>query len=113
VVNRDGKRFQISISFSTWFATSIAGGSHASAKSHASAHFSTWFTGASGLPYNCAPLIYVSDVIELLAVLWNNNQNKETRSRVKCVYVDTLCIIFKAIINPPDPINYLCSLTGK
>ena len=32
-------------------------------------------SGASGLPYYCAPLVCVSDVIELLAV-WRHNKPK-------------------------------------
>jgi len=37
-------------------------------------------SGASGLPYYCAPLVCVSDVIELLAV-WRYNKPKTQKSK--------------------------------
>ena len=39
-------------------------------------------SGASGLPYYCAPLVCVSAVMELLAVWWHNNQ-KPKKPRCK------------------------------
>jgi len=47
-------------------------------------------SGASGLPYYCAPLVYVSEVIELLAVCRHDkpktkNQNSWCNCRAKCV----------------------------
>jgi len=37
-------------------------------------------SGASGLPHYCAPLVCVSDVMELLAVWWHNKpKNKKQR----------------------------------
>ena len=37
-------------------------------------------SGASGLPYYCAPLVCVSDVMELLAVWWHNKPKTKNQS---------------------------------
>jgi len=39
-------------------------------------------SGASGLPYYCAPLVCVSDVIDSLGVWWNNKPKTKNITRI-------------------------------
>jgi len=45
-------------------------------------------SGASGLPYYCAPLVCVSEVIELLAVWWHNKPKSKKNMTEVCTVTD-------------------------
>ena len=40
-------------------------------------------SGASGLPYHCAPLVCMSDVIDSLAVWWHNKPKTKINKKVQ------------------------------
>ena len=44
--------------------------------------FASIQSGASGLPYYCAPLVYISTVIGLLTVWWHHKPKKKQKSIV-------------------------------
>jgi len=47
-------------------------------------------SGASGLPYYCAPLVCVSDVMELTTVWWYNKPKTKKKNRiVRVVFIRT------------------------
>ena len=56
---------------------------------------SIW-SGASGLPYYCAPLVYVSDVIDSLAV-WRHNKPK-TKTKTKLGVTRCVALFYVPIL---------------
>jgi len=67
---------------------------------------STW-SGASGLPYYCAPLLCISVVIELLAV-WRHNKPK-TKNQKPITHSQDPCMQshFTSTSSPPTPLHLI------